>query len=110
MTTYFKFVDCKTSWRNYFKLHEHLDVSSILSQLCNKTLAELFRLIFFLNDEKYYNEFDFYRLVQRQIQLVANNRKFDFFALDPVEVTDGRIVLVEFSNAFQYSRKLKENV
>lgn len=81
MTTYYKFVDCEASWRNYFKLHEHLPVNDILSHLCNKTLAEIFRLIFFLSDEEYHKEFDFYHLIQREIQVVASNRKFGFFLL-----------------------------
>ena len=38
----------------------------------------------------------FYRSVRNQIEIVANQRKFDFFDIDPIEV-EGKIITLDTS-------------
>ena len=61
--------------------------------LCNKTLSEIYRLLFFLIFEEYKKEFEFNCNIQKAIELIAFERKFDFFDKNPPEVENGGIAI-----------------
>ena len=91
--TYYKFVNCEKEWRNFFKLHEDVSTEYVCSWLCNKTLSEIYRLLFSLTFEDYKKEFEFNRNIQKTIKLIAFERKFDFFDKNPPEVENGTIAI-----------------
>ena len=71
LPTYYKFENCKKEWRDFFKRHEKCSIQTVCSWLCNKTLTEIYRHLFFLTYTDYKKEFEFNRLVQKTIELIA---------------------------------------
>ena len=76
--TYYKFENCEKKGRNFFKLHEDMPIEYVCSWFCNKTLSEIYRLLFFLTYTEYKKEFEFNRSIQKTIELIAFQRKFEF--------------------------------
>ena len=93
--TYYKFRDCEYDWRALFLLHENISIETVCSWLCNKTLTEIYRLLFFMLHEIYKKDFKFNHMVQKTIELIASHRRFDFFDRNPVEISNGRICIWE---------------
>ena len=91
IATYYKFRDCEYDWKAFFLLHENCLIETTCSCLCNKTLSEIYRLLFFMPDVVYKEDFKFNRLVQKAIECVAYKQKFDCFDKNPPEVSDGKI-------------------
>ena len=94
--TYYKFRDCEYDWKAFFLLHENCLIETACSWLCNKTLSEIYRLLFFIPDVVYEEDFKFNRLVQKAIERVASEQKFDCFDKNPPEVSDGKICVWEY--------------
>ena len=91
--TYYKFENCEKEWRNFFELHKDVSMEYVCSWLCNKTLSEVYRLLFFLTYTEYKKELEFNRNIQKTIELIAFQRKFDFFDKTPAEIKNDRITI-----------------
>lgn len=96
MKTYYKFKDSDYEWRTFFRVHENVLMETICSWLCNKTLTEIYRLLFFLFYAEFKEEFEFNCSIQKTIESIAFELNFDFFDKNPVEISDGRIRFWEY--------------
>ena len=91
---------------NYYKLgntdlnrKKYIDLFGLevfCRRFCNTTLCQIYRLIFFASKEDYIENLMFYRSVRNEIEITANQRIFDFFDIDPVEV-EGKIITLDTS-------------
>ena len=90
---YYKLENTDLNWRKYIDL---FGLEVFCDRFCNTTLCQIYRRIFFASDEEYTKNLMFYRSVRNQIEIVANQRKFDFFDIDPIEV-EGKIITADSS-------------
>ena len=93
VNNYYKLENTDLNWRKYVNL---FGLEVFCDRFCNTTLCQVYRLVFFASDEDYTKNLMFYRSVRTQIEIVANQRKFNFFDIDPIEV-EGKIITIDTS-------------
>ena len=93
VNNYYRLENTDLNWRKYVDL---FGLEVFCDRFCNTTLCQVYRLVFFVSDEDCNKNLMFYRSVRAQIEIVANQRKFDFFDIDPIEV-EGKIITLDTS-------------
>ena len=96
MKTYYNFENTNIDWKKFFERHIKIvdgRIQTICSWLTNKTLTEIYRLLFFMPYNDYEKDFCYYQRIKKEIEFIALQRKFDFFEEESFEVCDGRTVV-----------------